>query len=433
MIKKGLSLVLILVLAVALTACNGSKQSSSDGKTTIEFMHSSVEQERLAVINKLVAQFEKEHKDIKIKQVPVEEDSYNTKIVTLANSGKLPAVLEVGQDYAKVMDKDELIDKSAVSKIIDKVGKDNYYEGALKLMKTEDGKSFTGAPISGWVQGIWYNKEMLASKGLKEPKSWDDILAIAKVFTDKGNKKYGIALPTVEGGFSEQAFSQFALSNNANILNSKGKLNIDTPEMKEALTYYQNLAKYTMPGSNDTTEVKDAFMNGTVPMALYSTYILPSVFEEGKASNIGFAIPKQKSKAVFGTVSALTISSGLEDNQKKAAQEFVEFLSKPENMTAWVLMSPGGAQPVNKKVTENPDYQANKVVKAFGNLSNEIAASYNDIQVFGLVDGKNFLKMGDVTSSGAIPKLVNGITVGGKDVKSELKTAEKSLEDVLKK
>lgn len=433
MIKKGLSLVLILVLAVALTACNGSKQSSSDGKTTIEFMHSSVEQERLAVINKLVAQFEKEHKDIKIKQVPVEEDSYNTKIVTLANSGKLPAVLEVGQDYAKVMDKDELIDKSAVSKIIDKVGKDNYYEGALKLMKTEDGKSFTGAPISGWVQGIWYNKEMLASKGLKEPKSWDDILAIAKAFTDKGNKKYGIALPTVEGGFSEQAFSQFALSNNANILNSKGKLNIDTPEMKEALTYYQNLAKYTMPGSNDTTEVKDAFMNGTVPMALYSTYILPSVFEEGKASNIGFAIPEQKSKAVFGTVSALTISSGLEDNQKKAAQEFVEFLSKPENMTAWVLMSPGGAQPVNKKVIENPDYQANKVVKAFGNLSNEIAASYNDIQVFGLVDGKNFLKMGDVTSSGAIPKLVNGITVGGKDVKSELKTAENSLEEVLKK
>jgi multiple sugar transport system substrate-binding protein len=433
MIKKGLSLVLILVLAVALTACNGSKQSSSDGKTTIEFMHSSVEQERLAVINKLVAQFEKEHKDIKIKQVPVEEDSYNTKIVTLANSDKLPAVLEVGQDYAKVMDKDELIDKSAVSKIIDKVGKDNYYEGALKLMKTEDGKSFTGAPISGWVQGIWYNKEMLASKGLKEPKSWDDILAIAKAFTDKGNKKYGIALPTVEGGFSEQAFSQFALSNNANILNSKGKLNIDTPEMKEALTYYQNLAKYTMPGSNDTTEVKDAFMNGTVPMALYSTYILPSVFDEGKASNIGFAIPEQKSKAVFGTVSALTISSGLEDNQKKAAQEFVEFLSKPENMTAWVLMSPGGAQPVNKKVIENPDYQANKVVKAFGNLSNEIAASYNDIQVFGLVDGKNFLKMGDVTSSGAIPKLVNGITVGGKDVKSELKTAENSLEEVLKK
>lgn len=432
MFKKGVSLIVILLLAVALTACGGNKEGA-DGKTTIEFMHSSVEQERLAVINKLVAEFEKENPTIKVKQVPVEEDSYNTKIVTLASAGKLPAVLEVGQDYAKVMDKDGLIDQGSVKKIIGKVGEENYYDGALKLMGTENGKSYTGVPISGWVQGIWYNKEMLTAKGLKEPKNWADVIAIAKAFTDKGNKKYGIALPTVEGGFSEQAFSQFALSNNANVLDGKGKLNIDTPEMKEALTYYKELSQYTMPGSNDTTEVKDAFMNQTVPMAVYSTYILPSVFEEGKAANIGFAIPMEKTKAVFGTVSALTISSGLEDAQKEAAEKFTSFMSKPENMTAWVLMSPGGAQPVSKLVTENADYQANEVIKAFGNLSSEIAASFNDIQVFGLVDGKNYMKMGDITSSGAIPKMVNSVTVGNKSVDSELTNAAKEINEVLKK
>jgi multiple sugar transport system substrate-binding protein len=433
MFKKSLSLVIISLLVLALTACGTNNKQGGKGKTTIEFMHSSVEQERLAVINELVAKFEKENPDIKIKQMPVEEDSYNTKIVTLASSGKLPAVLEVGQDYAKVMDKDELIDKDAVKKIITKVGEKNYYEGALKLMRTEDGKSYTGAPVSGWVQGIWYNKEMLAAKGFAEPKNWADVMAIAKAFTDKGNKKYGIALPTVEGGFSEQAFSQFALSNNANVLDNKGKLNMNTPEMKEALTYYKELSQYTMPGSNDTTEVKDAYMNGTTPMAVYSTYLLPSVFEEGNAKNIGFAIPTQKTKAVFGTVSALTISSGLDDNQKEAAQKFVTFMSKPENMTKWVLMSPGGAQPVSSLVTENADYQANEVVKAFGDLSTEIAASFNDIQVFGLVEGKNFSKMGDVTSSAVIPKMVNSVTVGGKDVDSEIKNAEKTLKEILNK
>jgi multiple sugar transport system substrate-binding protein len=432
MFKKGLSLVIILLLAFALTACGGNKQSAA-GKTTIEFMHSSVEQERLAVINKLVAKFEKENPDITVKQVPVQEDSYNTKIVTLANSGKLPAVLEVGQDYAKVMDKDKLIDQDAVKTIINQVGEKNYYDGALKLMRTENGNSYTGVPISGWVQGIWYNKEMLAAKGFQEPKNWDDVIAIAKAFTNKGNKKYGIALPTVEGGFSEQAFSQFALSNNANVLDGNGNLNMNTPAMKEALSYYKDLSQYTMPGSNDTTEVKDAFMNQTVPMAVYSTYILPSVFEEGKAKNIGFAIPTQKTKAVFGTVSALTISSGLDDKQKEAAKKLVTFMSKPENMTAWVLMSPGGAQPVSKLVTENANYQANEVIKAFGDLSSEIAASFNDIQVFGLVDSKNFLKMGDITSSGAIPKMVNSVTVGGKNVDSELKNAEQAIDKVLKK
>lgn len=433
MIKKGLYIFMALMVTVALTACGGKEANSGGGKTTIEFMHSSVEQERLAVINELVAKFEAENPDIKIKQVPVEEDSFNTKTITLASAGKLPAVLEVGQDFAKVMDKDQLIDKEAVQHVLDAAGADNFYEGALKLVNTEDGNSFTGVPISGWVQGIWYNKEMLASQGFEEPNNWDEVLAIAKAFTDAGNKKFGIAIPTVEGGFAEQAFSQFALSNNANILDGNGQLNINSSEMKEALTFYQELAKYTMPGSNDVTEVKDAFMNGSTPMAVYSTYILPSVYQEGKAADIGFAIPTQKTKAVFGTVSALTISSGLEDDQKKAAEKFVEFMAQPENMTSWVLMSPGGAQPVNKLVIENETYQANEVVKAFGELSAEIAASYNDIQVFGLVDGKNFLKMGDITSSGAIPKLINAITVGGKSIDSELNTAEKSLQQILDK
>ena len=428
--KKALSMFLVLMLAIGLTACGGGKKE--DGKVTIEFMHSSVEQERLAVITDLITKFEKANPDIKVKQVPVEEDAYNTKVVTLASSGKLPAVIEVGQDYAKVMDKDELIDKESVKKIISKVGEDQYYEGALKLLKTEDGKDFTGVPISGWVQGIWYNKKMLADKGFEEPKNWDDILKVAKAFTDKGNKKFGIAIPTVEGGFSEQAFSQFALSNNANMLNAEGKLALDTPEMKEALKYYKELSGYTMPGSNDVTEVKDAFMNGSTPMAVYSTYILPSVYEEGTTDNIGFAIPTEKSKAVYGTVSAYTVSSGLEDDQKAAAEKFLEFMVEPENNTKLVLMSPGGSQPVNKNVTESKEYKENKVVNSFGELSTEIASAFEDVQVFGLVDNKNFLKMGDVTSSGAVAKLINAITVGGQSVDAAVKEAESKLKEVLK-
>ncbi|AKO93167.1 ABC transporter substrate-binding protein [Priestia filamentosa] len=430
MIKKSFIIILFLVLAMALSACKG-KDVGENGEIIIEFMHSSVEQERLDVIDKLVAKFEEENPMIKIKQVPVEEDTYNTKVVTLASAGELPAVIEVGQDYAKVMDKDQLIDKDSVANILDQVGKENYYEGALNLVKTEDGKSFTGVPLSGWVQGIWYNKKMLAEKNFKEPKNWDDVLTIAKAFTDKSNKKYGIALPTIEGAFSEQAFSQFALSNNANVLDAKGNLTINTLEMKEALEFYKELSDYTMPGSNDTTEVKDAFMNGTAPMAVYSTYILPAVFEEGNANNIGFAIPTEKTKAVFGTVSALTVSSGLEEKQKEAAEKFVAYMSQPENMTSWVLMSPGGSQPVNKLVTDNPDFQENEVVKSFGELSSEIAASFEDIQVFGLVDGKNYVKMGDITNSGEIPQLINNITVGRKHIENELKGADKAIKAVL--
>ncbi|MBA3925655.1 sugar ABC transporter substrate-binding protein [Listeria sp. W9-0585] len=427
--KRGsILLVVVLMLSAILAACGGSSGSSDDKEVTIEFMHSSVEKERLDVIKELVAKFEKENPNIKVKQVPVEEDAFNTKVVTLARSGKLPAVLEVSQDFAKVMDKDKLIDQDAVKDVIKEVGEDSYYEGALNLVRSENGKSYIGVPLTGWVQGIWYDKKALAAANFEEPKNWNDILTIAKHFTNKANKKYGIAIPTAEGAMAEQAFSQFALSNEANVLDAKGNITIDTKEMKQALTFYQELSKYTMPGSNDVTEIKDAFMNGTAPMAMYSTYILPAVFTDGDPSNVGFIIPEEKEKAVYGTVSALALSDGLDDAQKDAGKKFVEFLSQPENQTKWVLMSPGGAQPVNKGVIENAAYKNNEVVKSFGALSEEIAKSFDDIQIFGLVDGKNFTKMGDITSSGVIAKMVNNVTVGGKDVDSELEKAQSTAE-----
>ena len=49
--------------------------------------------------------------------------------------------------------------------------------------------------------------------------------------------------------------------------------------------------------------------------------------------------------------------------------------------------------------------------------------------MFGLVGDKNFTKMRDITSSGAISKAVNGVTVGKEDPEKALKTAQESIEE----
>ena len=91
------------------------------------------------------------------------------------------------------MDKDELIDQKAVGSVMKNVGEDNYYDGAKKLVRTEDGSGYIAAPISGWVQGIWYNKKTLSDAGFSEPnKLWDSVLEIAKHFNDAGNKNMAL-------------------------------------------------------------------------------------------------------------------------------------------------------------------------------------------------------------------------------------------------
>jgi multiple sugar transport system substrate-binding protein len=420
------------VLVTALVSCTLIAGCRDDNKSvTIEFMHSSVEQERQAVINQLIERFEKENPGIIVKPVPVEEDAFNTKVITLARTGALPAVMEVSHDYAKVLDKEQLLDRDAIAKAINETGENQFYDGVLRIVRTEDGKAWTGAPISAWISGVWYHKDVLAAAGIAEPRNWQELLAASKALNDPAKKKYGIALPTAESVMTEQAFSQFALSNNANVFNSEGKISLDTPQMQQTLAFYRDLASTTMPGSNDVMEIKDAFMNGSAPMAVYSTYILPAVYKEGKPSNLGFMVPTQTSPAVYGTVTSLTITSGQEKEHSEAAEKFVAWMEKPQNSADWVMMSPGAALPMTKSVVETATWKDNLVIKAFGQLPYELISQFPNVKVFGAVGDKNFTRMGDVTGSGVISGMVNAATVGKKPIEPLLKDGQKRLDTLV--
>lgn len=424
MIKTKMVLLSALVSCALISGCKDEKPSH----VSIEFMHSSVEQERQAVISALIKRFENANPDISVKQVPVEEDAYNTKVITLARSGSLPEVIETSHDYAKVMDKEQLIDRDAVGKVIQTVGQDTFYEGVLRIVRTEDGNAWTGVPVSAWIGGIWYRKDILAQAGLDEPKNWETLLAAAQKLYDPAHKKYGIALPTAESVLTEQSFSQFALSNKANVFDAQGHITLNTPEMSQSLGYYRDLAATTMPGSNDIMEVKDAFMNGTAPMAIYSTYILPALIKEGNPQNVGFMVPTEKTAAVYGMLTSLTITNGQKEEETAAAEKFVAFMEQPDNIADWVMMSPGAALPVNKAVVKTQTWQNNSVIKALGDLPAQLIAELPNIQVFGAVGDKNFTRMGDVTGSGVISTTVHNVTVGKADLSKTLQESQKKLD-----
>lgn len=355
--KKILSMMLVAAMTVGtLAGCgnnsgNGNSEKGTDTtadageEVTIQFMHMQVEQERQDVIAKLIEEFEAENPGIKVEQMPTNEDDYDTKITSLGGTGVLPAVMEFSQDQAKTSVTNDFIDLEANKEVIDGKGEDAFFDGALNVIKTEDGNDYVGVPVSGWVQGIWCNTAMLKEKGFDVPQNWDDVLEIAKAFYDPDNKQYGIALPTSESAFSEQVFSQFAISNGANVFDADGNVTIDTPEMKEALDFYKELSSYSMPGSTEVADVKDAFINQNAPLCLYSTYILSAVQEAGFLDDVELALPNKTQQAAYGCVIVLSIASGLSDAEKAAAEKFVSFMLEKENNESWLLMAPGGIQP----------------------------------------------------------------------------------------
>ncbi len=413
-------------------AAETTEAAATGEEVTIQFMHMQVEQERQDVIAKLIEKFEAENPGIKVEQMPTNEDDYDTKITSLGGTGVLPAVMEFSQDQAKTSVTNDFIDLAANKEVISGKGEEEFFDGALNVIKTEDGNDYVGVPVSGWVQGIWCNTAMLKEKGFDVPQNWDDVLEIAKAFYDPNSKQYGIALPTSESAFSEQVFSQFAISNGANVFNGDGTVTIDTPEMKEALNYYKELASYSMPGSTEVADVKDAFVNQNAPLCLYSTYILRAVQEAGFLDDVELALPNKTQQAAYGCVIVLSIASGLGDAEKAAAEKFVSFMLEKENNESWLLMAPGGIQPVLSEVAEDAAYKENEAIVPLAHLLDEVGVAFDNLQLFGCVDGKNYMVMGDVTNKGILSKMINNVVVQGSDPQTELANAQAEVEAMSK-
>jgi multiple sugar transport system substrate-binding protein len=412
-------------------ACSKSEKSDSE-TVKIQFMHMQVEQERQDAIAGMIEKFEAANPDIKVEQVPVNEDDYDTKIATLGGNGELPAVVEYNQDQAKNSVVNQFTNLDATKEVIDTKGEDAFFANALSVLKTEDGADYSAVPLCGWVQGIFVNQAMLKEKGFENPTNWDEVLKVAEAFNDPANKKYGISIPTGNNAFTEQVFSQFALSNNANVFDADGNITFDSPEMKEAVEYYQKLASFSMPGSTEVADVKDAFIGKNAPMVMYSTYIIGGAIEAEMIDDLAMVLPTNKESAAYGCVISLGISSGLEDAQTEAAKKFTSFMIEAENNIEWLKMAPGGVHPVLIGINEMEPYSSNEEVKKFSHLGDDIAAGFENLQMFGTVGDKNYMIMGDITNKSIIGKTINNVVVQKKDIATELKTAQEEIQALKK-
>lgn len=87
---------------------------------------------------------------------------------------------------------------------------------------------------------LYYRTDLAKKAGWDEaPQNWDELHQFATDLQDKAGVKYGIRLPAGGTG-SWQTFMPFAWSNGATLTNDDGtEYTLDSPEMKEALEYYQ--------------------------------------------------------------------------------------------------------------------------------------------------------------------------------------------------
>jgi multiple sugar transport system substrate-binding protein len=455
--KKLLITIMTLLLLSSFAFAAGQSEAAeetqiSEGPVEIDFWSTETQSDRQAIIQVLIDTFEIMNPNVKINLIPVDENDMATQLNTAAAAGNLPALLESAAENAVAFGSQGLLDSGAVTDLINTIGKDKFYEGTLKLNETSAPGSYYAAPFHGWVQGIWYRADWFEAAGLNPPSTWQDILKAAEYFYQPDNNQYGILVGTTAEAYTEQCFTQFAMSNGGALFDKEGKLIFNSSEMKEAVEFYTELAKFNPPGPQ-TWRARDYYLQGKLAMFFYSTYIMDDLaiaevaagsltsdnfenlagtsFDPDLVANTRMASTITNTEdAGFGVVVSLSLPDQGDPAKTAAAKSFMRYLYTPNAYITWLHMAPGGMNPVLKDIAVNARFQ-NDPKGIFNNYGMdkmaEIINGLDNIETFSIVEGNRISAASSIYSKQIIPQMLYKITQEGMDVDKAMAWAEEEM------
>ena len=270
--KMSLFMAVILLAAGILSACSGSKnnevqnnggdspKSEKQVNLTLTMWGSEQDkntmEERLAIVKKI-------HPNITVDVILVAGD-YDQKVQTMIAGGTPPDIMMLAENYQVYASKNQIIplDDFIASYQVDM--NERYSEDIANLMKY-DGKQY-GMPDRAGAMVLYYNKDMFDAANVPYPtKDWtrEDFLEAAQKLTIKENGK------TVQWGYYPSSWwpqwMQLIYQNGGALFDESGKPTFDTPEVREALQFFNDLT-YKYGVSPTPTEVADLGNIGPDPM-----------------------------------------------------------------------------------------------------------------------------------------------------------------------
>lgn len=400
-------------------------------ETNISFWVTETQSDRIKTIRLILDTFEALNDDITVRLVPVDENDVPKQIAAASAAKNLPELIEMGSELAVAFGSEGLMDLQGNKEIVNDIGKSKFFKGALQLTTTPQGDSYYAVPYHGWVQGIWYRSDWFEKEGLAPPNTWENILKAAKTFHKPKQNQYGILIGTKAETYSEQVFTQFAISNKAREFDSNGNLVFNSQAMKETLDYYKELQKYSPPGPQ-TWRARDYYLQGKLAMFFYSTYIMDdlalaevaagsltgknfsdlqgSTFDSklvDKTRMVSYISNKQKSS--YGVIVTLGLVKTNDSNKSKAAKRLMNYLFEEDAYVTFLHMAPGGMNPVIRSIAQSEAFMNDpkNIFKRYGkDKIFEIISALDNLQKFEIVEGKMFPASGEIFSKQIIPQMI---------------------------
>jgi multiple sugar transport system substrate-binding protein len=292
--------------------------------------------------------------------------------------------------------------------VVAALGKEKFQEDGLSAWRYRD--KYVGVPYMRQPRYLFWRKDRFAAAGLKEPKTWDDVIHAARILHKPEKGEYGIALPGKGDWSLRMAFEVVLYSNGGHMLSKNGKVAFDNDVGRKAIDIYTELFKYTPPGSLNAAyaEVNRSFAQGSPAMVVSQTVALTQ-FHDANAdragqvgaiipSNAGLQITQQNNKgwSIFE-----------KSKQQAEAKKFVRFLYTTKQYAAGLEAAALGGQALydNQEAIDLFFSKAGSV-KAYPDVVRTL--KQNQIGYYSGIDwyGQN-PKAGQVGSKGVLERNLN--------------------------
>ena len=214
-------------------------------------------------------------------------------------------------------------------------------------------------PYVGNSQLFFYRKDLFQKHNLKEPATWDDVLAAAKAIGEQemngapgGGKVYGYVMRAAQGNAAVADFMPIFWAFGGEMFAPDGQPNVNSPEGIAALKLMVELGKYSPPGyaSFNADEVGAHLLQGTAAMSINWPAWISSFSDASKSKVIGqmefgqMPGAKNPGRAEIGN---WLIAIPRESKNADAAMDFLLWATSAEQMK---LSAQRGNPPTRKSV-----------------------------------------------------------------------------------
>lgn len=417
-------LTFVLVAVVILSGCGGGKKTTSGETDSNESVTLKAIMEQVPdadIVQTMLDDFNKENPNITINIEMLPYDQMREKI--------LSSSLTPDSTYDLIIvDNPWMYDLASeghlepLNQRIEDAGEEYNYEdfaAPLREIAEVDGETFA-IPFYNYALGLIYREDLFEEKGIDPPNTINELQSIAKQLTT--DKIAGTAMQPQRGYKIFEEWANWLFAEGGAIQDESGKIILDSPEARSALTKY--IETYNSSAPRDSInwgfdEALRSVSSGQAAMMMSYNWMLPTLNNpDGSAGELtgkfGLAeIPGGKSVlgAWYWAIPANT-------EHKDAAWEFIQWITEPKQDLERVLL--GGA-PIRKSVMEEASKHGDGFGESYYTTVNKLMENAEP-----LANGPNAEEMIQ-----AVGTELSEAIAGNKTVEQAIKDADKKAKEIM--